>query len=529
MSTPETTAKPAKAPVIQLVRGAELTAGERVLHRILPACVASAGIHLLLAGGVGLYAWLNPTAEAKPATQEVAVAVEQRPDSPEPEDLTDTSPSLDDTVATTALDDTDRVDTKTIETKLNDPEPAGNPDGNLTTPIDSKLAAGADTANLLTAGMDATGPGQGMIGGGAGGLVIANPSFAGRGESTTRDALAKANGGTAESQQAVGKGLVWLAKQQRKDGYWEFDGSSRGDRVAATGLALLPFLAAGSTHKKGKENKYQETVEKGLAYLIAQQRKAGDGAFSKGAYSHGIASVAICEAFGMTSDKQFLLRPAQAAVDYIEKAQGPNGSWGYNAGTEGDTSIVGWQIQALHSAKLCKDLKVSPRVMDRAIKFLDSVASGSSKSKYGYATANTFTPTRTAVGLLCRYYLNGWGKDTPGMRDGVDYLLAQHKPDEKAEYDMYYYYYATQVLHFHEGAAWEKEWNPKMRDLLIAKQRKDPPGVEGSWDADTSPWIGNHCGRLGTTCMALLTLEVYYRHLPLYGRGTGGKSDLEGK
>ena len=39
--------------------------------------------------------------------------------------------------------------------------------------------------------------------------------------------------------------------------------------------------------------------------------------------------------------------------------------------------------------------------------------------------------------------------------------------------------------------------------------------------------IGGACGRLGTTCLALLTLEVYYRHLPLYKRDSGGLADLE--
>lgn len=31
--------------------------------------------------------------------------------------------------------------------------------------------------------------------------------------------------------------------------------------------------------------------------------------------------------------------------------------------------------------------------------------------------------------------------------------------------------------------------------------------------------MGSSSGRLGTTAMTLLTLEVYYRHLPLYKRG----------
>jgi hypothetical protein len=526
----EPASEPANAPVIQLIRGADLTVGERVLHRVLPACVASAGLHFLLAGGVGLYAWLNPTAEAKAQIQEVSVAVEQRPEAPESDSLTDPTPSLDETAPQTAIDNAIEAN-KTVETKVTEEGPAGNPDGKLTNPQEGLLTIGAENPNALNPGADVTGIGKAAIGTGDGGLAISNDSFRARGSSTTRDALALSTGGTKESQLAVAKGLAWLAKQQKRDGSWEFDGSNRSDKVAATGLALLPFLAAGQTHKAAKGNDYQATVAAGLTYLLKQQKSTGG--FSNGSYSHGIATVAVCEAFGMTSDKSQLLGPAQKAIDYIQKAQGPNGSWGYtlDAPNDQDTSIVGWQVQALHSAKMCKDLRVNQTVLTKAMKFLDSVASGSSKSKYGYNNANSATPTRTAIGLLCRYYLNGWGPNHPGMRDGVDYLMKSHLPEVKSEYDMYYYYYATQVLHFHEGDAWSKEWNPKMRDFLMGQQRKEPnrPELDGSWDADKSPWMGPHCGRMGTTCMALLTLEVYYRHLPLYNRGTGGKSDLEGK
>lgn len=524
--------------MIQLVRGAEWTAGERFIRRILPACVASAGAHLLLAGTVALFALINPVAAAKPSIQEVAVAVEDRPDTPESEDLTNTTPSLDDTLPSTALDTTDKLDTKTIETKLTEPEPAGNPDGTLKNPADSLLNVGTENPLITTPGMNVTGPGPGVIGGGSGGLNVSNPSFQGRGESTTRDALTRSNGGNKDAPLAVARGLAWLAKKQNKrDGGWEFEDGSSKDRAAATGMALLPFLAAGQTHKKSKGNDYQQTVTDGLNYLLKTQK--ADGSFSRSMYAHAIAAVAVCEAFGMTSDKAMLLQPAQKAVDFIEKSQGANGSWGYVSGTEGDTSIVGWQIQVLHSAKMCKELKVNDKVLAKAMRFLDTVASGTSKARYGYRDAKSVNPTRTAVGLLCRYYLNGWGKETPGMREGVEYLMTEHAPgklkgvsDERGEYDMYYYYYATQVLHFHGGdAEWKNNWSPKMSEYLVNKQRKESsrPEIDGSWDADSSQWIGANCGRVGTTCMALLTLEVYYRHLPLYNRGTGGKVFLEGK
>ncbi len=347
---------------------------------------------------------------------------------------------------------------------------------------------------------------------------------------TTRDQLLKANGGTKESEEAVAKGLAWLARQQKKDGTWAFDNG--GDKAAATGMALLPFLAAGQTHNGvGKENKYKGNVTAAVTALVKLQK--ADGSFSENSYANAIAVVAVCEAFGKTSDKELLQKPCQAAVDYIQKGQGANGSWGYKHGDEGDTSILGWQVQALHAAKMCKELKVNPKVLEKASKFLDTVASkpkGSSVAcAFGYSDAKP-KASLTAVGLLCRYYLNGWGPNSPGLRDGVDLVLKELPPGEKQPFDLYHTYYATQVALIRGGDPWAKEWNPKVRDLLVKKQvsDKDKPLVHGSWDKDES-WIGDYCGRLGTTAMAVLTLEVYYRHLPLDNRGTGGLEDLDKK
>jgi hypothetical protein len=62
-----------------------------------------------------------------------------------------------------------------------------------------------------------------------------------------------------------------------------------------------------------------------------------------------------------------------------------------------------------------------------------------------------------------------------------------------------------------------------MRDWLIGQQLKKDGANMGSWDPEGG-WFGTNCGRLGTTAMCLLTLEVYYRHLPLYKRGADGNA-----
>jgi hypothetical protein len=346
-------------------------------------------------------------------------------------------------------------------------------------------------------------------------------------EFTSRTGAAKAKllakyGGTEESEAAVTRGLAYLARQQKADGSWVFDGSAKNDTVAATGLSLLAFLGAGETHKVGK--KYPQTVQRGLQYLISQQKP--DGSF-KGTtvmmYSHGIATLALNEAYGMTKDRNLLLRPAQAATNYIVAKQGADGSWGYVAGTTGDTSIVGWQVQALKAAMISKDIIVPAKSIANVLAFLDKVSSGARKSVYGYTGPNGAPGTSlSAIGLLCRHTIGKWGADNPAIAEGVNGLLK--RPQVRgAMPDTYFCYYATQVARIPDDDDW-KEWNEGrlvdgkrqggMRDLLVGIQEKREGANQGSWPADTAT-IGGSCGRLGSTAMSILTLEVYYRYPPL--------------
>ncbi len=342
---------------------------------------------------------------------------------------------------------------------------------------------------------------------------------------------AKDDGATAESEAAVWAGLVWLAKQQKADGSWVLDGSSSQDKIAGTGLGLLPFLGAGQAQAPRRatsildggaklpegakiliDGKYQKAVAAGLAYLIANQQKDGSFKGCSGMYSHGIATLALCEAHATAGDPKYR-EPAQKAVDFIVAVQGKDGSWGYPLSrSEGDTSIVGWQAQALYAASLCPDLKVPADAKKNVSAFLDTVCDGKTKGTYGYRDRNNIRPSLTAIGLLTRAELDGWQAKHDGMTAGTAYLTKNWLP-RKERFDMYYYYYATQVFHGVGGEDWEKKWNPAMRDLLVGLQIPDGKATSGSWDADTG-MVGSHCGRLGTTSLALLTLEVYYRYTP---------------
>lgn len=359
-------------------------------------------------------------------------------------------------------------------------------------------------------------------------------AFTGR-SGETKAKLIKEGGANEASEQAVALGLAWLAKQQKTDGGWEYDRGNKEKRAAATGMALLAFLGAGETHKNEK-GKYRDVVKKGLGFLVKMcaLKGANPGRMSMLSYEQAIATLALCEAYGMTKDPA--LKPyAQAAVNYIQKAQGPNGSWGYAAGTNGDTSIVGWEIQALFTAKMAKDLVVNEKVLKNASKFLDFVSAGEEKAMYGYADNKAAHPGNalTASGLLSRSSIDAWGPKHPGMIEGVTGLLKNSPVGKGQIKNLYYYYYATQVVHFFDGEEW-KTWNlgskaadgsrkEGMRDWLVSEQVQKEGENRGSWNPEGG-FIGTSCGRLGTTAMCILTLEVYYRHLPP-SKDADGKGD----
>jgi hypothetical protein len=332
--------------------------------------------------------------------------------------------------------------------------------------------------------------------------------------------LIEQEGGTTMTEAAVSRGLRWLSTQQNSDGGWGLRG--RNSDSAGTSLALLPFLGAGQTHQTGI---YRDEVSKGLRWLVDKQKADGDlrhgTSSNEGMYAHGQAAIVLCEAYAMTGDEQFRI-PAQKAVDFIVKAQHSAGGWRYEPGQPGDTSVVGWQLMALQSARAAK-LTVPDSTLELAGQYLDSVSPAGSRDRtagempltegalYAYQAGGAPTQTMTAEGLLCRMYL-GWNKhDNPGLNDGVKWLADHHLPRPEVT-NMYYWYYATQVMHHYGGPQWER-WNLHMRNTLTETQEFDGQHA-GSW-APGGPH-GSRGGRIYMTSLATCTLEVYYRHAPIF-------------
>lgn len=344
----------------------------------------------------------------------------------------------------------------------------------------------------------------------------------GRGQKA-RVRLLPIRGGTPQSEAAVQRGLKWLAYHQRDDGSWNFNHhgkrcrgacrnpGSEASTTAATALALLPFLGAGHTHTS---DEYGEVVERGLYYLNNKASFEEHGADLRDGtmYGQGLAAIALCEAYAMSGETT-LKGLAQQAIDFVVYAQDKKGGgWRYEPGQPGDTTVTGWQLMSLKSAQMA-NLNIPSPTFFMAQEFLDSVSSEYG-SRYGYLTSANPGKTTTAIGLLCRMY-TGWHRSRPALIRGAK-LLEEWGPSKT---DMYFNYYATQVLCHFNGPQWER-WNPKMREYLIATQATS--GHEaGSWYFPDRH--GDKGGRLYNTAMAVMTLEVYYRYMPLYDREAIGE------
>jgi hypothetical protein len=384
--------------------------------------------------------------------------------------------------------------------------------------------------------------------GGMGGTYLAG-GFGFRGSAATKQKLLADQGGNAPSEAAVARGLQWLAWHQNQDGHWSLNGFNKTARdkprpsgkifrcncqigtgnnndVAATGFGLLPFLGAGVTHQSTKTtNKdYTKTVEGALHWLMGRQNLK-TGSYSDDMYAHGIATIAMCEAYGLTSDPK-IKTSAQRALNFIVYAQDDaGGGWRYSPKQAGDTSVTGWQLMALKSGQMA-GLSVPTATLTKSKRFLDSVES-SDKGGFSYVAGQGPSITMTSVGLLCRQY-SGLGPKNPSIQNGVERLK---KAPPGSNDNIYYLYYATQVMHHMQGDSW-KFWNlgPKgdgkggIRDVLMAKQDK---GTTPGHPHQVGSWGGSQGGRIMATSLSLLCLEVYYRHLPLYRRdlatGKGGE------
>ena len=349
--------------------------------------------------------------------------------------------------------------------------------------------------------------------------VLASPDTLSHRSILLRPRLVKKMGGSDESEKAVERALRYLAGTQQTDGRWTsiMDKHTRRKRgrgqadIALTGLAVLCNLAGGYTPTKPSD--YRRTVARGLDYLLDSQKS--DGSLWEGGgrmYGHAIATLALAEAAAMTGNDKYR-RAAFKGSEYIIRAQHRSGGgWRYSPGQPGDTSVVGWCVMALHSTERL-GMKIPDKTRDGALRYLNRVGGGKTRVLAGYQNRGP-TPAMSAEAGFSRMLLGQQLSDAQQEELG-SYLLREGR--QKEHY--YCWYYTSMAMMQLGGSPWEK-WNPKMRDHLIKLQCRGGSD-NGSWPAKGKYAGHNGAGKIYTTSLAALTLEVYYRYLPMFGGRQG--------
>ncbi|NUN53467.1 MAG: hypothetical protein HUU06_11865, partial [Planctomycetaceae bacterium] len=341
-----------------------------------------------------------------------------------------------------------------------------------------------ESANLGDPRFNADAPFEGAgsnadigIGGGAGGV------FGGRRGGHRNLRMEGGAGCTAASD----PGIEWLKRSQNPGGTW---GDAGGD-PGTTGLALLPFLGYGETHRTPR---YGKNVRTALKYLKEAQDaegcfgpRTGQGWFRR----HLQAALAMNEAYGLTRSPLFE-GSARAGTGFVLAARSPDGGWGSGVRTgDSDPGTTAWAVMALWSAR-SGGLEVDPAVFGAARTWLEGAAAGGDP-----ATSRAILFTR----ILC-------GADTADPAASAALTAALGSPPSLAE-GAEAWWFGTLTAFRIGGDCW-KRWNEAMKGSVLGVQRRDAGMAEtGSWDPQGP---SDADSRLRTTVYYTLCLEVYYRY-----------------
>ena len=332
---------------------------------------------------------------------------------------------------------------------------------------------------------------------------------------------------TPGSDRALQKGLEWLARNQGAEGNW---GSNN---LGLVGMGALAFLSAGHLPGRGR---YGNTVQRALNYVLKHAKPSGLLNISNAQhdmYNHGLATFALGQAYGMTSDKK-LNQVLDKALKLIANTQAEDGGWDYRARRQGrghDLSLVVMQAKALRGA-MDSGLEVSPEVVGSAIQSVrryyrsksgkngltNPKAASLEPGQFTY-NGNNGTLAMAAAGVVCLQEFGQYGDWRIGKNlDVIQVAIGKNaNPGTRNGRlpcgDAYTLYYVGQALYQVGGKRW-KESYPKLRDYLVSSQMLSSgnPTQDGLWQ-------GGHGGPLYGTSVGCFILAMPNRYLPILQEG----------
>lgn len=310
-------------------------------------------------------------------------------------------------------------------------------------------------------------------------------------------------------EQAIERGLRWVAKTQSSLGHW----TAGGYPTAMTALAGTALIASGSTTVQGP---YARNVRKAVDYLLSKSRPNGligdPQSDNRYTYGHGFSMLFLSQVLGEEEDEERrgeLVEKLERACDFSAKAQTPSGGWGYvsakdgNNFDEGSTTIT--QVQGLRGCRNA-GIVVPSEVIERAKEYIYECKNPDGGISYSSRNRGSSRPAITAAALATLY--NAGDYDSKHVPEMLEYCKRNLQnlsegPNSFGHWHYTYLYY-SQVM-YRQG---DREWLPfrdKLYNHIVKEQQPD-----GSWTGNIGPIYVTACN--------LIMLQLDKAYLPIYQR-----------
>lgn len=311
-------------------------------------------------------------------------------------------------------------------------------------------------------------------------------------------------------EQAIQKGLDWIARSQSTLGHW----TAQTYPTAMTALATTALIASGSTTTQGPHAK---AIRAAVEYLVNKSRPNGligdpqtDNRYT---YGHGFSMLALSQVLGEEEDedrRRDLIEVLTKAVKFSADAQTKSGGWGYvsakdvNDFDEGSTTIT--QVQGLRG---CRNggIPVAKDVIEKAKAYIYSCKNSDGGISYSSRNRGSSRPAITAAALATLYNAGDYdGEHVPDMLAYTKRHLHNISGTAGQSFGHwhYTYLYYSQVVYRQGGQEWEP-FRDKLYDRVIKEQNGD-----GSWQGVVGPIYVTSCN--------LIMLQLDKSLLPIYTR-----------
>lgn len=316
-------------------------------------------------------------------------------------------------------------------------------------------------------------------------------------------------------QASVRKGLDYLARQQRKDGYWE---ANQGQyRVAMTALAGTAMLAEGSTTNSGR---YQKNIKSAVDYLVEMWNpKTGLIGYKNDfryTYGHGFSMLFLSQVYGEEEDKERreeLKKVLAKAVQFSGEAQTNRGGWGYvsakdgNQFDEGSTCVT--QVQGLRACRNA-GIPVPKELIDKSRKYIKACTMPDGGIAYSFSSRGSSRPAISAAAVAVMY--SAGDEKSKSIKKMLKYCEKNVWPGGGRRgggfgggHFHYMHLYYSQII-YRKG---DKQWEKYMKD--IGKKILQSQSASGAWQ-------GGHVGPIYTTAICATILQMDNGYLPIYQR-----------